>query len=278
MNSRKISVYIIIVCIISASLISAYLVYYAKPDIANADSTTKISLKTYPQIVVGNLDDLSLKGYLTTSDNVGISNKDIQIILKQPPNDDNQTKKEDSVIGSSTTDQDGCFYFNEWHNDIVNKTLHEISQSFNSSTMLSFNASFVDAKNFLPSSNMTKIRFSSTIPSVMRPAIGMDLSNSTSLVQDMNLKRGQSYAFDLLVFRGSSTLFSPEEKLLKLDIEGLPCGVNGALESNMINLTEQYNATAHLKISVDKNTKPGEYYYFIIGNDLTLREAKLIIE
>lgn len=277
MNSRKISVYITIVCVIVASLISTYVVYFAKPDIMHTDSTTRISLETYPQIVMGSLDDLSLKGYLTTSNNVGISNKDIQIILKQPSNYGNQTKDTDSIIGNTTTDQSGCFYFNEWDNNLVNKTLKEIPQSFNSSSMIYFNADFVGTKDLLSSSNITNIRFSPIIPPIIRPAIGIDLSNNTSLIQDMNLKRGQSYAFDLLVFRGSA-LFSPDEKLLKLDIKGLPCGVNGAFENNMVNLTEQYNATAHMSISVDNNAKTGEYYYFIIGNDWTLREAKLIIE
>lgn len=305
MTSRKILIYIAIVCIISTSSISAYVVYSFKSDIAHARSqtvdtlsgkktTTMLSTTPSTQSVTTGLVDLSLKGYLTTPDNIGIPNGNVQIILKKVRIDDNPTIEKNAVIGNSTTDQNGCFYFNSWNNEVLNNTLMEIPKSYsanynllnktlgktlqqaNLNNGLSFATNFTGSDEFLPSSNTTEVRFSPVVPSIERPGIALNISNSTSLVQDMYLKRGQSYDFVLMIFGGD--LLSPDEKLLKLDIKGLPCGVADTFENNMANLTEQYNATTHLKISVDENTKAGEYYYFMMGNNWIIREAKLIIE
>ena len=93
----------------------------------------------------------------------------------------------------------------------------------------------------------------------------------------MYLKRGQSYEFKAIVYRGSA-LTGTQVNLLKLDVKGLPCGVTSTFENNVANLTEQYNVTTHLKISVNENTKAGKYYYFIMGNSWILNEAELIVE
>ncbi|TLX96188.1 MAG: hypothetical protein E6K91_00765 [Thaumarchaeota archaeon] len=52
----------------------------------------------------------------------------------------------------------------------------------------------------------------------------------------------------------------------------------GIFENDMANFTAQDHVITHLKVSVNKKTKPGQYYCFIIGNYQTLREGKLIIE
>ncbi len=278
MNSKKILIYIAVACVIAISLIAILLVYSSKYDIMNTDSKkiTKISAEMYPQTVFGDLEDLSLKGYLTTPDNTGITNSKIQIILQQILINNNQTIEKNLAMGNSTTDQNGCFYFNSWNNDLLKRTMGIISQQSNFVNTLSFKINFVGTDEFSSSSNVTDVIYSSTVPSVMRPAIGLDLANSTSLVQDMYLKHGQSYDLDLLVFRGTGH-FSTEEKMLKLDIKGLPCGITGTFDNNMANLTEDYNTTTHLKISVDKNAQMGEYHYFIKANDWMLREAKLFV-
>ncbi|MGI0070385.1 MAG: hypothetical protein ACREAN_09055, partial [Nitrosopumilaceae archaeon] len=287
MTSRKILITIVIACIIFASSISVYVVYFFKPDVTHIVSQTVdttsgkkimvLSTESSIQSTTPGLVDLSLKGYLTTPDNIGISNKIVQISLKGIQIDGNQTKEENIVIGNSTTDQNGCFYFNNWNNEILNNTLMEIPKSYNMvnglmnetpqqtlhqanlNNVLWLATNFTGDNEFLPSSNITKIRFSPFMPIIERPAIGIHLTNNTSLVQDMYLKRGQSYDFEALVWRGNA-LSGPEYKLLKLDIKGLPCGVTSTFENSMANLTEQYNATTHLKISVDENTKTGEYY------------------
>lgn len=279
MDSRKTSIYIAIVCMISISLVSVYFAYFTKPDILHADSkkTTRLSSEVSPQIIMGSLDDLSLKGYLTTSDNAGILNGNVKIILEQIRMVNNQTIEKNLVIGNSTTDQNGCFYFNSWNNDQVEKLLREISPSSDANNFLSFKTIFTGTDEFSSSSNTTEVRYSPVVAPVIRVPINVILANNTDLIQDIDLKRGKSYDFDLLVSKGGM-LFSQEEKILKLDIKSLPCGVNGVIENNIANLTAHDQVKTHLRISVDEKTKAGEYYYFIIGNNWTLREAKLIIE
>lgn len=289
----------------SASLISVYAIYLFKPDVTHivpqsvgttsGKKITVLSTESSIQSTTPGLVDLSLKGYLTTPNNIDIPNKNVQINLKGIQIDGNQTREENLVIGNSTTDQDGCFYFNNWNNEILNNTLMEIPRSYNMvnglmnktpqqtlhkanpNNLLWFATNFTGDNEFLPSSNITKIRFSPFMPIIERPAIGIHLTNNTSLVQDMYLKRGQSYNFEALVFRGNA-LSGPAYELLKLDIKGLPCGVASTFENTTANLTAQYNATTHLKISVNENARSGEYYYFIMGNNWILNEGKLIIE
>ncbi len=277
MDSRKKLIYVIIICIISVSLVSIYLIYSAKSGIPpiNSAKTTRISIEASPKIVMGDLNDLSIKGLLTTDDAV-MPKENLQIILEQIRLDENQTIEKHLVAGNRTTDQNGCFYFNDWNNGLIEKMLKEIPQS-DTNIFLSFRTIFNGTDDLLSSSNITEIQYSPIVVPVIRTPINLILANNTSLLQDIVLKRGESYDFSLLVSKGGM-LSNQDEKVLKLDVKGFPCGVAFTIDNNVANLTAQDQVTTHMQISVDKQTEPGEYYYFIIGNNRTLKEAKLIIE
>lgn len=305
MISKRILITIVIGGAIFTSSIFAYAVYFSKSDTSSAvlQAGNKTSgrevtiLSTEPSIQTAYLDltDLSLKGYLKTPENVSISGKIVQISLKGIQNGYNQTKEENMVVGNSTTDREGCFYFNNWNDEMLNNALREIPKSYNtdnglfnktskqtlmlgnSYNMLWFATNFTGDGEFLPSSNTTEIRFSPVLPPMERLFLGIYLVNDTTFVNNMYLKRGQSYEFKTIVYRGDA-LVGSQYDLLKLDVKGLPCGITSTFENNVANLTEQYNVTTHLKISVNENARSGEYYYFIMGNNWILNEGKLIIE
>lgn len=278
LNVKRMLLYTVIGLTASISLASVYVVY-SKVDVSNnlgsTDAATRqvtnLSTEISPQIVTVGLADLSLKGYLKNTGNVGISDERVDVILEKIQTDGNQTVK-NLYLGNSTTDQNGCFYFNSWNTEVVNKTLGGIPRASGMDNILTFKTNFDGADELSSSSNSTEIKYSTFIPSIMRPAINVFLYNSTGfLSQDLDLKRGKSYDFGLYVTGGMS------EKTVKLNVKGLPCGVDGILENDTVYLTSQ-NATTHLKISVNENAKAGEYYYFMMGNNWILNEAKLIIE
>lgn len=267
-----------IVLTVSISLASVYMVY-SKADISNnlvsTDPATKqvtnLLTEISPQIVTVSLADLSLKGYLKTTDNIGISDEKVDVILDKVQTNGNQTVK-NLYLGNSITDKNGCFYFNSWNIDMLNKTLGEISRTSGTNNMLTFKTNFEGTDEFLSSSNSTEVRYSTFIPSIMRPAINAFLYNGSGFLSaDLDLKRGKSYDFGLYVTGEMS------EKMVKMNVKGLPCGVDGILENDTVYLTAQ-NDTTHLKISVDEKAKQGRYYYVIVGNNWILKEGELIIE
>ncbi|HEX5457887.1 MAG TPA: hypothetical protein VFX64_05820 [Candidatus Nitrosotalea sp.] len=274
----SITIFTIVGLAASISLASVYMIYF-KDDVSNnlrsTDAATRqitnLSTEISPQTVTVGLADLSLKGYLKTAGSIGISDEKINVILEKIQTNGNQTIK-NLYLGNSTTDQNGCFYFNSWNSDMLNKTLGKIPGTSGTNNVLTFKTNFGGANEFLSSSNSTEVRYSTFIPSIMRPAINAFLYNGTGfLSQDLDLKRGKSYDFGLYVTGGMS------ENMVKLNVKGFPCGVNGILENDTIYLTAQ-NDTTHLKISVNEKAKQGRYYYTIVGNNWILKEGELIIE
>src|SRR5574337_126024 len=221
---------------------------------------------------------MSVKGYLTNQNGTGLANQKIMFYLNNATLDNGTTISENLLMGKTTTDQTGCFYFTDWD---TNKSLQFHNEMFtpgpsgndfngvSDNVLVYINTVFAGTTNLTGSSNATKIMYHPIVPPIIREAgINTSLENASSYfphysaIPLLEVERGKSYNF--IIF--SSWSESLNVRAFRLEIKNLPCGITvpAVYVSGLANKTQD---TIPIKMTIDKSAPVGSFFPYVTVNN-----------
>ena len=252
-------------------------------NITNSTSSlvTTLSSTVFPTVAMESFDGVSVKGYLTNQNGTGLTGQEIMFYLNNATLDNDTTISENLLMGKTTTDQTGCFYFVDWD---ANKSLEFHNEVFTTSpsgnglanvsdnVLVYINTVFPGTNYLSNSSNTTKIMYHPVIPPIMREAgINAYLMNASSYfphysaIPILEVERGKSYNFTAF----SSWSESLNVQTFRLEIKNLPCGIN-VPAVDVSDLTNKTQAIVPVKMIIDKSVPVGSFFpYISVNNTMT---------
>lgn len=243
-------------------------------------NATIISSVIFPISTMYSFDGMSVKGYLTDQNGIGLENHEIMFYITNATLDNGTTISENLLMGKTTTSQDGCFYFADWD---ANKSLQFRKDIFtrgsdNAPTYI--NTVFAGTSDLQGSSNATKIMYHPIVPPIIREAgINTYLVNASSYfphysaIPLLEVERGKSYNF--IVF--SSWSESLNVQAFRLEIKNLPCGITvpAVYVSGLANKTQD---VISVKMTIDKSVPVDSFFPYVTVNNSVTEPLDLVVK
>lgn len=263
------------------------------PDYVNKQNIsslfTALSSTVFPTTTMESFDGMSVKGYLTNQNGTGLANQEIMFYLNNATFDNGTTISENLLMGNTTTDQTGCFYFADWD---ANKSLQFHNEVFTTSpsgnglfsgsdnVLVYINTIFAGTNNLSGSLNATKIMYHPIVPPIIREAgINAYLMNASSYfphysaVPILEAERGKSYNF--IAF--SSWSESLNVQTFRLEIKNLPCWIN-VPPVDVSDLKNKTQAVIPVKMIIDKTAPSGSFFLYVSVNNHVTQPLDLVVK
>ena len=250
---------------------------------------TALSSTVFPTTTMESFDGMSVKGYLTNQNGTGLAKQEIMFYLNNATLDNGTTISENLLMGNTTTDQTGCFYFADWD---ANKSLQFHNEVFTPSpsgnglfsgsdnVLVYINTIFAGTNNLSGSLNATKIMYHPIVPPIIREAgINAYLMNASSYfphysaVPILEAERGKSYNF--IAF--SSWSESLNVQTFRLEIKNLPCGIN-VPPVDVSDLKNKTQAVIPVKMIIDKTAPSGSFFPYVLVNNHVTQPLDLVVK
>ena len=244
------------------------------PKISSSNSyaaPTKILSQVFPTNAALSAGEPSVKGYLTSTDGTALSNKQINIIIDNATFE-NGTSIENILVGKTSTDQNGCFYFADWNQDAIDrfqKDMAEKTPHGAPTDLVSIKAVFTGDSKFQGSSNATKFTYYTIAVPIVRPALSAFLVNGSDIV----LEQGKSYNFTDFSTWGEAL----QLHTISIEMKNLPCGIYE--KTREVSVTNnQTQVIMPIELKVEKTAPVGNFTTYISVNNQALEPINLEIK
>jgi|GEM_PF-5937849 len=222
---------------------------------------TLLWIDTYPEYAVHIFEPNVIKGHLFGQALNGLPNHEITIYLESIRTSSDTGWFNDQKVGSTVTDENGCFYFplleynirELYHNFTESKNLNS-----NMSAIVTLNVEFVGNTVYHMSSAKSRIYYNADAFTFSSPPFDARLINGTRSVYEIGVSQNSETSLQLWV---SNQIM---EGVIELDVKNLPCGVEGEFDPEILSFEDELQKLSTLSLSTANNAKFGNYSIQIV--------------
>lgn len=228
---------------------------------------TLLWLDTYPEYAVHSFEPNVIKGHLFGQALTGLPNHEITIYLESIRTSSDTGWFNDQKVGSTVTDENGCFYFplleynirELYHNFTESKNLNS-----NMSAIITLNVEFVGNTVYHMSNAKSRIYYNPDSFASSSPRFDAYLVIGTHSINEITISPNSEINLQLWVNNYRNT------GIVELDAKNLPCGVEAEFDPEILSFEDALQKLSTLKLTTSNNAKFGNYSIQIVTkNKLT---------
>jgi hypothetical protein len=247
---------------------------------------TKIHSEIFPAQAMTSLNGLSVKGYRTDQNDVPLADKEIKFIINKVTFDNGTTILENIPLGKTYSDKDGCFYFANWNQEVLDQFQKDMLEkaphytttnqdgtdplhSIGINDLTFIDVAFLGDSKFVGSTNTTKIMYHPIVVPIIREGLNAFLLNGTTLdfinSSSLGLEQGKSYNFKVYPTWSESM----NMQTLRIEIKNLPCGIE--VPTAEVPAFTNKTLLVPVEMKIDKSVSVGNYTTFVSVNNHPLQ-------
>jgi hypothetical protein len=221
---------------------------------------TLLWIDTYPEYAVHSLENNVINGHLFGPALNGLPNHKITVYLESIRTATDTRWFYDQKVGSTVTDDNGCFYF-----PLLGYNIRELYQNFTESKNLNSNMSAIVTLSlefdgntvYHMSKAKSRIYYNPEAFTSSSPPLEAYLVNGTHSINEISISPNSEISLQLWV--GNRIM----EGVVELDAKNLPCGIDAEFDPQILSFQDELQKLSTL-LFTSNDAKLGNYIIHIV--------------